>query len=99
MIFRTCNDQRHIDEISPHELKNLLCWILSQKNIKMDVNELYSSASKKLGYQRVGKNIKGALESALRLGKNLGIIEGKGMVSLTEAKEKIDPEEELCTGD
>ncbi|MBR2660528.1 MAG: DUF4011 domain-containing protein [Clostridia bacterium] len=82
-VFRA-EPNRNCEEISPHELKNAICYTLKQHNGTMDRDGLIFLVSRNLGYKRLGKNVEAAIAAAIQFAKAQGVIEGTGQISLTE---------------
>lgn len=72
--------ERKFDELPPQEIKNALCYLLNENGV-MNRDDLISAASRLLGYQRLGKNLEGALIGGLTYAKTNGdvIIEGQAV--------------------
>ena len=83
-VFRV-EPNRNCDEISPHELKNAICYTLKQHNGKMDRDELIFAVSRNLGYKRLGKIVEATITAAIQFAKTQGVIEGSGQISLVES--------------
>jgi len=85
-VFRI-EPNRNCDEISPHELKNAICYTLKQHNGKMDRDDLIFAVSRNLGYKRLGKIVEATITAAIQFAKTQGVIEGSGQISLKGTEE------------
>ena len=74
--------ERDYNEISPHELKNVLCYALQQHGGPMDRDDLIKEASVLMGYNRLGKNLEAVLSAALQFAKSNGDVTGTDDIAL-----------------